>query len=216
MTSNKYFIIPLILLAFCAAFIFTIAKRGEPQVEKTNLEKLPMNLAGYIGEEDSFSQDVYDELDADLHVYRHYSANNTQLSLYIGYYGTAKGGRTGHNPYACLPGAGWGIIRQEIVRIYPSYYPKGVDINFVVAMKDGIHNVMLHWYQTSGSKIVSTGLEQNIQRFLGRVLHNRNDGAYIQISSQVMKDDVLPIKNKMTSFAQEIIEFLPNYWPEER
>lgn len=183
---------------------------------KTNLENLPMNIAGYTGEKDSFSEDVYDVLDADLHVYRHYSANNIQLSLYIGYYGTAKGGRTGHNPYACLPGAGWGILQNETVRIFPSYYPDGVDVNFVVSSKDDIKNVMLHWYQAAGSKVLANGLEQNIQRFIGRVLHNRNDGAYVQVSTTTTQNDIFLLKSQAAEFVQKIMEILPRYWPEER
>ena len=216
MAFNKYHICTFILLAICAAFILTIAQRGEPQVIKTNLENLPMSIAGYTGEKDSFSEDVYDALDADLHVYRHYFFNSTQLSLYVGYYGTAKGGRTGHNPYACLPGAGWGILQKGTVRVFPSYYPKGVDVNFLVSSKGEVKNVMLHWYQAAGTKILASGLEQNIQRFIGRVLHNRNDGAYVQVSTITTLDDITPLKNKGAGFVQEIMEILPHYWPEEQ
>lgn len=182
----------------------------------TNLERLPMQIAGYQGEKDSFSQSIYDTLDADLHVYRHYrTGDDAPLSLYLGYYGTIKGGRTGHNPYACLPGAGWGILQKGTVRVFPSYKPDGVDVNFVVAGKGDVNNIMLHWYQAAGTKILATGLEQNIQRFIGRVLHNRNDGAYVQVNSLVIKKEIPVQKNKLADFAQEIMELLPHYWPEE-
>lgn len=216
MTNNKNFIILFTLLFLCAALVLTIARRGDPVVGKTNLENLPMQIAGYQGEQDSFSQAVYDTLNADLHVYRHYrSEDDTTLSFYLGYYGTAKGGRTGHNPYACMPGAGWGILQKGTVRVFPTYKPDGVDVNFVVAGKDGVNNVMLHWYQAAGTKILATGLEQNIQRFIGRVLHNRNDGAYIQVNSLATNKDIPILKDKLANFVQEMMELLPHYWPEE-
>ena len=217
MTNNRYFVIGFIILLLTAALVLTVARRGVPVVVETRLERLPMQIAGYQGQEDSFPQEVYDTLNADLHLYRHYRAvDGTRLSFYLGYYGTAKGGRTGHNPYACLPGAGWAILETGTVRVYPSYYPEGVDVNLVVAGKDDLQNVMLHWYQTAGSRILATGLQQNIERFKGRLLHNRNDGAYIQVSSLVNTEDIPAIEKKGAEFVQQLMEQLPLYWPVER
>jgi len=193
-----------------------IANRGVPVVLATNLENLPMEIAGYQGREDSFPQTVYDVLQADLNVYRHYrSKAGDQLSLYIGYYGTAKGGRTGHNPYACLPGAGWGIIETGAVEIYPSYQPQGAMVNYVVAGKDGVNNVMLHWYQAAGTRVLATGLQQNIERFKGRVLDNRNDGAYVQVNAFAGETDVARMRERIRVFVGDVMELLPEYWPEE-
>ena len=108
--SNKSFTLSLIILLATIASVGAIASRVEPVVVKTNLENLPMEIAGFKATEDFLPESVYKKLNADKHVYRHYrSADGKQVDLYIGYYGTAKGGRTGHNPYACLPGAGWGV-----------------------------------------------------------------------------------------------------------
>jgi EpsI family protein len=216
-SNNKFFLATLVFLLLTAAMVLTIARRGVPEVVKTNLENLPLEIAGYQGVEDRFSQQVYDVLDADMHLYRHYhSSDGTRLSFYLGYYGTAKGGRTGHNPYACLPGAGWSILQKDSVRIYPSSYPDGVDVNFVVAGKDGTNNVMLHWYQSAGSKIITSGLQQNIESFKGRVLYNRNDGAYVQVNATVSDDEIPATKEKLAEFVRNLIEILPHYWPEEK
>jgi len=116
--SNKSFYISLILLLTTITGAFLISRRGDPVVVATNLENLPMEIAGFKATEDFFSEAVYKELNADKHVYRHYrSEDGRQVDLYIGYYGTAKGGRTPHNPYACLPGAGWGIIEAHKVQL---------------------------------------------------------------------------------------------------
>jgi EpsI family protein len=215
--ANKHFYTALFTLVLTAGLILSVANRGVPMVLHTNLENLPMEITGYQGREDSFPQGVYDALPADLHVYRHYrSPEGKTLSLYIGYYGTAKGGRTGHNPYACLPSVGWGIVETGTVEVRPSYYPQGVKVNYVVASKDGVNNVMLHWYQTAGTRVLATGLQQNIQRFKGRVLDNRNDGAYVQVSALAAPDDAEEAKGLVASFAEDILNLLPSYWPVER
>jgi EpsI family protein len=214
--ANKHFYAALFTLVLTAGLILTVANRGVPRVLHTNLQNLPMEIAGYQGREDSFAPGVYDVLQADLHVYRQYrSPAGESLSLYIGYYGTARGGRTGHNPYACLPGAGWGIVETGTVEVYPSYYPRGVMVNYVVAGKDGVNNVMLHWYQTAGDRVLATGLQQNIQRFKGRVLHNRNDGAYVQVNALAQEPGIPGTKDMVIGFGREVLELLPAYWPEE-
>jgi EpsI family protein len=216
MSSNKSFIVALLLLIITAALVLIVAKRGVPVIVETNLEKLPLQIAGYQGQEDNFSQEIYDTLDADLHLYRHYHATNgTRLNFYLGYYGTAKGGRTGHNPYACLPGAGWAIMDSGTVEVASQNYPGGVTINFVIASKNGFINVMLHWYQSAGTKILATGLQQNMERFKGRVLYNRNDGAYIQVNSLATIDSIPETKDKLMMFVGELIDFIPAYWPLE-
>jgi EpsI family protein len=86
-----------------------------------------MEIAGFKATEDSFSDAVYKELNADMHVYRHYrSDDGRQVDLYIGYYGTAKGGRTPHNPYGCLPGAGWGIVEDQRIDLIVDNYPDSI------------------------------------------------------------------------------------------
>ena len=213
--KTRYFLFSALVLSLTLFFVARISARGEPVVLRTNLEHLPMELSGYEGVEDKFPQEVYDTLQADFHLYRHYRKPQEKLSLYIGYYGTAKGGRTGHNPYACLPGAGWGVVEKDTVLIRTQSQPEGARVNYVLARKGDTYNVMLHWYQSSGTKILASGLQQNLQRFQGRMLHNRNDGAYIQISSLMKEQDILTAKARISDFAIKLQDVLPKYWPDE-
>jgi EpsI family protein len=221
--TNKSFTLSLIILLATIASAAAIASRNEPVVVKTNLENLPMEIAGYKATEDSFSDSVYKELNADKHVYRHYwSADGLQVDLYIGYYGTAKGGRTGHNPYACLPGAGWGIVEARTVQLtarslpVTKYYPNGVEVNYVLARKGNAFETVLHWYQSAGTRILSTGIQQNIQRFFGRLFHNRNDGAFVRISAFSDEDHIKEAESSVRSFALQVLSLLPKYWPLEQ
>ena len=216
MIDRKYFFLALSILISMAALVYIIAHRGEPRVLQANLNNLPMQIAGYQGQVDHFPQDIYDILQTDQSVYRHYRASDGQgISLYIGYYGTAKGGRTGHNPYACLPGAGWGIVKADQIILKPSYSPKGVKLNYVVARKEEVYQVMIHWYQAEGDKVLATGFSQNVQRFIGRVLRNRNDGAYIQVSALADDQHIATARAALEKFALNVLELVPSDWPVE-
>jgi len=213
--KTRYFLFAALLLSLTLFFVAMISARGEPIVLKTNLGYLPLQIAGYQGVDDRFPQGVYDELQADYHLYRHYRNQQEELNLYIGYYGTAKGGRTGHNPYACLPGSGWGVLDEQKITLKPPYASHGVQINAIVAKKGDTYNLMLHWYQSAGTKVLTTGLQQNLQRFLGRLFYNRNDGAYIQVYTLTTAQNIASIQNRLNLFAEEVLELLPDYWPEE-
>jgi EpsI family protein len=205
----------ILILLTAITFVVLITQRGEPMVVRTNLENLPMQIGEYVGTEDTFPVSVYEELNADRHVYRHYRApDGSQIDLYIGYYGTAKGGRTGHNPYACLPGAGWGIIEDRKAEV-----PFGngkVTVNALVARKGSAYETVLHWYQSDSDKVLATGFQQNIQRLVGRIKHNRNDGAFVRLSMLTQRENIKQTKEILNTFAKNVLTTLPLYWPEER
>lgn len=214
---NKNIIAALVIFILTIMLVTAIALRGEPIVISTNLENLPMEIAGYKGKEDFFTDAVYKELNADKHVYRHYvSANDEIVNLYIGYYGTAKGGRTAHNPYACLPGAGWGIEEIQTVKLHPENYSGSVTVNYLRSRRGDSNLIVVHWYQSAGNKVLPTGIHQNIQRFIGRVFFNRNDGAYVQVSALTDSRNIEETKFRTLSFAEEVLNLLPQYWPVER
>ena len=52
----------------------------------------------------------------------------------------------------------------------------------MLAKKGDNYNVVLHWYQAGGDKVLASGIQQNLQRFIGLIRDNRNDGAFVRIS----------------------------------
>ena len=216
MMSTKVFLLAITGLAMTLAAVYLVSRAPEPVVVQSRLGDLPLEIGQFRGMEDAYPQTVYRELNADANIYRHYRAENgRKVDLYIGYYGTAKGGRTGHNPYACLPGAGWAIVDSEKVDIPLSSRAGKVAVNFIQASREGTSTLLMHWYQAAGKKVLHSGFQQNLERFRGRLLHNRNDGAYIQVSATVYGGHVEEAKRDMTQFAGMLIPLLPDYWTTE-
>lgn len=216
MISNKTYVICLVSLIATLVIVGLLSLRPTPVVARTNLEYLPMEIGGYRGTDDTFPESVNRVLNADKQLYRHYrSSDGSQLDLYIGYYGTAKGGRTGHNPYACLPGAGWAIVDSHKIGIRQPNNSSDTELNYVRARRNGINTVMVHWYQIAGTTVVVNGVQQNIEKIRGRLLDNRNDGAFVQITMQVPDESVAAAEVKISYFAGLILNILPSYWPVE-
>ncbi len=217
MISNKAYGICLLSLIATVVVVGLLTVRPAPVIARTNLEYLPKEIAGYRGVDDVFPEAVNRELDADKQIYRHYRSGDAgQLDLYIGYYGTAKGGRTGHNPYACLPGAGWAIVDSRKIRINQPNKSSPAQLNYVQARRDGVNTVMVHWYQSAGSTVMSSGIQQNIERFWGRVLRNRNDGAFVQVTAQVPDAKLADGAARVQAFSGVVLTLLPDYWPIEK
>jgi EpsI family protein len=215
--SNKSFVVSLATLLVTLCLTVAISMRGKPSVVETNLEKLPMEINGLQGVDDSFPESVYKELNADVNVYRHYRSNDGgQVDLYIGYYGTTKGGRTYHEPLLCMPSQGWMLIDSHEIKLKTKDYPDGVSVSYLLATKDNLCMTTIYWYQSAGSKVLSNGIELNIQRFLGLLIHNRSDGAFVRVTLLSDRDKVGSSETTSKAFAENLLNILANYWPKER
>lgn len=205
------------MLVIAILLVRVLADIAPPRVLQTNLENIPTNIDGYIGIEDYFEKGVYEELNADKHVYRHYTnkSNKKIVNLYIGYYGTKKGGRTPHNPYGCLPAGGWSIISEGKITVGNVGYSYEPELNYIISRKDNLINYILHWYQSDKDKVLATGLQQNIHRMIMKIKNNRNDGAYVQLSILTNQNDLKEDSNHLIEFTKSILKLLPKYWPNE-
>jgi len=213
---NRSFVISMAVLVLTLILVAAISTRGTPVVVEMNLDKLPMEINGLQGSDDSFPESVYQALNADKHIFRHYRGRNgEQIDLYIGYYGTAKGGRTAHNPIGCLPGQGWGLLETREILLKPSYCPDGVPVNCLLSSKGDMIMTTIHWYQSAGTKVISNGIRHNVQRFFGMVLHNRNDGAFVQVTVVSGRENRETTRKLAESFSLQVLNLLPRYWPVE-
>lgn len=213
MNNNAYHV-ALIILSIGLLLSVAVGARTTPTVDVENLGQFPLEISGFNGLEDRFSDAIYAELDADATLYRHYRRNDAQVDLYIGYYGTAKGGRSNHNPTACLPGSGWAIIDEKRADI--SFDPEvNQFVTSLIATRDGAYVTMYHWYLMNSNEVAGSGLSQNVKRFKNRLMNNRDDGAYVQVSVFSNNAGLGRAQQMGLDFAREVNILLPGYWPEE-
>jgi len=186
--------------------VLFFANRVAPRVVEKRLEKIPYKLGPWQGESFSFDKRVIEELSADISVSRKYNYNNRQITLYIGYYGTRKGGRTGHNPNACYPSSGWSINEAKLVPVSDK-----TSVNRMIVSKNRNSQLVYHWYQAEGN-VLKTGIEQNILRFFRRLLSNRDDGAFVRVSIYYSdKSD----ERSLAKFSNRLIPIIAKLWPLE-
>ncbi|MCP4267538.1 MAG: EpsI family protein [Candidatus Brocadiaceae bacterium] len=208
MNQNR-FLIPLVAIFITLGLVVYISNRSMPVVVEKRLANLPHTIGLWEGNDFSFDQYVIDELDTDESVARNYINRNNDytVTLYIGYYGTRKGGRTAHNPNACYPSSGWDIKSDTSFNITDGFG----NVNRMLVQKGEMSQIVYHWYQ-SGSKVVQGGIDQNINRFINKIRYNRDDGAFVRISIDGRAEDV---EDALIQFGKLIIPHIAKNWPVE-
>lgn len=187
---------------------------GQELITEPRLAGLPMRLAGYQGADHTYGENIYEVLNADDTVLRKYEKHDADFHwLYVGYYGTAKGGRTGHQPHHCYPAAGFRIVEEghEVVRRKNG---EPVRIQRILVEKDGHLTLALYWNQ-SRERVFESGLEMNINRVVRRITENRDDGAFVRLSAPVRTSVPLTLE-RQKALASAVITALPEHWPVEK
>ena len=216
--AKKTFWISLILMVATIAIVHKMHIGKDIIVWKKNLDKLPYTIDGMSGVDILMEKSVIKELDPDVYVFRNYtSADGRIINVYIGYYGTQKGGRSAHNPEGCYPGAGWSILGESMteVPVKQGGYKRDIKLNVLQVKRGNVNQLVYHWYQTERDTVIVNGVQQNINRFKNRLLHNRDDGAFIRISED-NNDNEVKTKKDIEDFIQQLFPLVVQYWPLEK
>lgn len=217
MKMKLSFIVSFIILIISIIIVQFLITRPKVIVIKKGFDRFPSSFDNYSGENIKMNDRIVKELDADVYVYRNYR-RNSPITLYVGYYGTEKGGRTGHNPNACYPSSGHAILEERKVLV-PVNYNDGKSVKVLLTRllvkKNSERQIVYHWYQSAKNSILSNGIEQNLNRFKNRLFHNRNDGAFVRVSSAI-KIDAESTDMEVLIFIKTIIPLLSKHWPVEQ
>ena len=210
------FYISTALLLITMAIAYTLVLRPEMTVINKSLQKIPLEIDQWQGKDLRMDKSVYEELNADENVFRNYFApNQGTLNLYIGYYGTKRGGRASHLPQYCYTGQGWAIDQWERAAIFVDDGRGPVDVYKMVIKKGDQRQLVVFWFQSFDQKVMTSGLELNLRKLKNRFLYNRSDGAFVRLSTSVDKDDVDGAFHRMSFFAKALLPLLSQYWPVE-
>jgi EpsI family protein len=215
--EKKSFWVSLILLIATLVVVKGMHLGTNVAVWKKNLDKLPSTIGRMKSVDVPLEESVVKELGPDVYVFRNYTSDDgSVINVYIGYYGTRKGGRSEHNPNACYPGSGWAIMNEDksSISIGNNGLKNTITINTLRVTKDKEKQLVYHWYQTDKNMVISTGIQQNLNRLKNRLLYNRDDGAFIRVSTNV-DNNYLEAQKEIEDFIKQLFPLLIKYWPLE-
>jgi len=142
-------------------------------------------------------------------------AKEPPVSLYIPFFATQEEDSRIHNPAACLPGAGWQIVRR--VRQPLPWRGKTAYANLVTLQKGLDWQMGLYWIHSRG-RIVAGEYRAKLYLMYDVFTHHRRDGALVRLMTTVdagpNRDQAMPAaKGRLLDLAHAILPILPKYLP---
>ena len=211
-SSNLATAILIVILLIVGAFAWSLQMKPVLEIDASALPSLPMKIGVYHSEEIPLEEMVESVLRADFNLQRVYYSADSIVWLYVGYYGTTRGGRPEHTPRGCYTGAGWGIESARTLSVIPN---GELRVNEYLVEQDGERRLVHFWYRSARRTGMLGGWDQNIDRFLGRLTAGRADGALIRISTQLEGDDEISARGRLLGFASVLDPLIAERWPTE-
>lgn len=207
-------IILILVVAGCA--VWWLHFRPPMELDPSSIKRISLTLDRWQGEEIPLSEGVERILRADSQILRRYQTSDADLVwLYVGYYGTERGGRPEHTPWECYPSAGWTILSALEMP------PGGVSsaglegkLNELVVEQGYARRLVHFWYQTHRTKSIATQTGLTIDHVLGRLSPTgRADGALVRLSTPIDQAGIEPARRRLRDFATALAPALSENWP---
>jgi EpsI family protein len=211
-SSNIANAILILILLAVGGFAWSLQLQPAFEIDASALATLPMRIDAYHGEGIPLESTVESMLRADFNLQRAYYGPGSLVWLYVGYYGTTRGGRPEHTPRACYTGAGWGIESARTLRVVPNGELRAKEY---LVEREGERRLVHFWYRSVRRTGMLGGWDQNIDRFVGRLTDGRADGALIRISTPLNGDDEIGARGRLLGFASALDPLLAERWPTE-
>jgi len=210
--SNTF--LALALLS-AGALAWSLQLRPSLAVDIQPLAELPTRAGSWrMAEDVPIEPAIESELRADLNLQRVYVSPAAEpIWLYVGYYGTDRGGRPEHTPQFCYPSQGWAIASDRVLEVSPS---TRLRVNEYLVERNGDRQLVHFWYRSHLRTGMLGGLDQNLDRMLGRIAYGRADGALIRLSTPIGPEGDVPARGRLIAFASELDPMFAAHWPVER
>ncbi len=209
--TQNALVFALLLAVGSAAWWLTL--RPGLAVDATQLLGLPREIDGWRADDVPLGETVEAELRADANLQRVWLHPGAEpIWMYVGYYGTTRGGRPEHTPRGCYTGAGYGIEAARVVEVDPA---RGLRANEYVVERGGERQLVHFWFRSIRRTGLLGGIDQNLDRLAGRLGGGRADGALIRLSTRLAAEDEISARSRLIAFAAKLDSLLGERWPEE-
>ncbi|MCG8591236.1 MAG: EpsI family protein [Proteobacteria bacterium] len=199
-----------VLIGAVGLLAWRLELRPALQVEPAPLGRIPLQIQAWEGRDLPVADDVSALLRADWNLQREYrDPLGNRIWLYLGYYGTERGGRPEHTPWACYPSAGWQIVADRTT--------ESGHANELLLRREGHYRLVHFWFRSSRRTGLLGSVDQFVDRVWNRLRHGRADGALVRLSTPLPDPARLEAhRARLHAFAEELDPQLAEHWPLEQ
>jgi len=195
------------------AVAWSLHIRSELAPDTRELATLPYELESWQSVDLPLEETVERMLVADFNLQRRYvHPLGDVIWLYVGYYGTRRGGRPEHTPWECYPSSGWRILAGEKLLVDPQ---SGRETNEIVVERNGETRLVHFWYRSSRSTGLLDFLDQSVDRLVNRMTAGRADGSLVRISTPFSPGEELAARARLADFSRPLERAIARRWPIE-
>lgn len=150
-------------------------------------------------------------LELDDYLYQRYSDGKDLVTIYIGYYHSAKKVGSAHDPMVCFPGQGWKInnTSKGVARMSP----KGIgDFPYATISADlgEQSEYLLYWFQAFDQPAATT-LMQKLLLLKNNFLRNGQDNAFVRLSMSCPGKDTATCEQTLLKFVDDFYPVFKGY-----
>ncbi|MCU0668066.1 MAG: EpsI family protein [Myxococcota bacterium] len=205
----------LTLFAAVGAISWAFQLRPALGVDPAPLAALPATLDTWRGEDVPLEQNVESMLRADYNLQRVYlHPTGEAVSMYVGYYGTERGGRPEHTPEVCYRSQGWTVAERRVLDV-AERNGRSFRVNEYLVEQDGARHLVLFWFRSHRRTGLLGGFDQTLDRLLGRLVGGRADGSLVRVSMPVRPGSEDLARTILRGFAADLDAQLGRHWPIE-
>ena len=203
-----------VLLAVGGGVVWSVALRPPLVVDASSLDGLPEQIGMWRALGDvPVDGEVEAMLRADFNLQRLYwHPVGGAIALYVGYYGTERGGRPEHTPQVCYPSSGWSILAHRNVSVDPQ---RGLRANEFEVQRDEELRLIHFYYRNYRTTGMLGGLDQILDRLVSRLVDNRSDGALVRVATPLEAGSQFEARSRLVAFTAELDPMLDHIWPTE-
>jgi EpsI family protein len=183
------------------------------RVDAAPLAALPETVDGWQGRDVPLESTVESMLQADFNVQRVYAhPRSGPIWVYVGYYGTARGGRPEHTPPVCYKAHGYRILDERVVTLDAA---RGLRVNQMLVEAAGHRDLVFYWYRSSRRGGLLDGLDLSLDKLASRLASGRADGALLRTSVELAGGDEDAARARLAAFSAALDDEVAAHWPRE-
>lgn len=158
------------------------------------------------GEHIPYDPEIVKSLKLDDYVNKVFVKDDAMISLYVGYYTTAKKIGAAHDPLVCFPGQGWQISNKQKGSVnIPPPIDQEIDYSTMRVDREGSSTLILYWFQAGTTAHAST-FRQKLATIANRLRGKKEDNAFVRLTCTLRG-------TSESECLQTMIDFTKSFYP---
>jgi EpsI family protein len=154
---------------------------------------------------------IVEALELDDYANQNYSNGNDTISLYIGYYFTAKKIGVAHDPLVCFPGQGWVVSDKKKDKIVLNPKPgDSISYSSMIVHRGLQKELIIYWLQ-SYDKANPDTFSQKITYLYQKIFQHREDNAFVRVSTPMVEKSLSECQETIHKFIRAFYPIFLNY-----